>query len=568
MAGSAPLIQAPAERLAYLKRLQAEKRRQEAERFKSLDVFSLIGYEPNCLPRHEVRKRIAAGLGIADPFDPRAAEAAAPDLPEPCGECPQERFHAATEDAVLYGGASGGGKSYAITAEGIRCCVRHPGLRVLLVRRSYDELEESIFPALRKFGMAEAVGGKWNGTTRELNFSNGSVFRFRYLETIEDASRRQGGEYQLLLVDEMTLMAPGVVDILRFERLRASGGLPVIGLRATTNPGGASHGQVRGEFIDATDHGRKVVTDKHGLTVKFIQAKATDNPHLDAGHRARLDAIPDPARRAAMRDGDWDQWSGMIFKQYRWERHTMDPVAVPATWRRYNGVDWGHRSPWAVLWGAVDADGRVWIYREIYETRVGESEQARRILEAEAEDEHVAVRYADDSMWALEGDALPKAQVYAENGVHLTRAGKGPGSRVTGWQRIHSYMAEAPACPHHRANGWETCPMIHIFRTCEKTIFELKNLPYARTGNPEDSDSAAPDHAMDALRYLLVNLGGGPDFTVFPEDGTSAIAEEIGQPLQPLGPFAIRPYADDDLAYSGDYEEQAQRIVRTVRTAG
>lgn len=533
----------PPEKVLRYKKAKERLRQQEAEKWRRADVFALIGYEPNCLPRNEVRKRAAELLGIADAFDPAVTEACAPDLPEPCGQCPQERFHAATEDAVLYGGASGGGKSFAITAEGIRCCVRYPGLRVLLVRRSYDELEESIFPALRKFGMAGAVGGKWNGTTRELNFTNGSVFRFRYLETVEDASRRQGGEYQLLLVDEMTLMAPGVVDILRFERLRAADGLPVIGLRATTNPGGASHGNVRDEFIDATGHGSRVVTDDHGLTVRFIQAKATDNAHLDAGHRARLDAIPDPARRAAMRDGDWDQWSGMIFKQYRWDRHTMDPIAVPMGWQRYNGIDWGFAKPWAVLWGAIDPDGRLWLYREIYETQVGEAEQAKRILGAEADDENISVRYADDSMWDLEGDAKPKATVYAEHDVHLTKAGKGPGSRVTGWQRIHSYMAEGPACPHHRANGWDTCPMIHIFRTCEKTIFELKNLPYARTGNPEDADTQANDHAMDALRYLLVNLGAGPSWPDVepPKESPFAGIETLEQ----RGAFAYRPGDDE-----------------------
>jgi phage terminase large subunit len=461
-------------------------------------------------------------------------------LPEPCGECPQELFHSASEWDVLYGGASGGGKSFAITAEGIRACVRHRGLRVLLLRRTYDELEESIFPALRKLGMAESVGGHWNGSTRELSFPNGSLFRFRYLETKDDASRRQGGEYQLLLVDELCLMAPGVVDILRYERVRAADDIPVIGIRATSNPGGPSHGEVKERYIEATRHGRDVVTDDHGLTVRFIQAKATDNPHLDAGQKARLDAIPDPARRAAMRDGDWDQWDGMIFKQYRHDRHTMEPVTLPLSWPRYNGIDWGFAKPWAVLWAAADEDGRVWVYREIYEVQVGESEQARRIIAAEAPGEHVAVRYADDAMWATRGDAKPIADVYAENGVHLTPAGKGPGSRIAGWQRWHSYLAEAPACPHHRAQGWETCPKIHIFRTCPKLIYELKNLPYARTGSPEDADTTAADHAMDAGRYLLINLGGGPEFTILDGPKPGSLADQV-TPLEPLGTFAVRP---------------------------
>lgn len=52
--------------------------------------------------------------------------------------------------------------------------------------------------------------------------------------------------------------------------------------------------------------------------------------------------------------------------------------------------------------------------------------------------------------------------------------------------------------------------MIHIFRTCPKLLHELENLPHATTGNVEDADSKASDHAMDAMRYLLLSVGGGP----------------------------------------------------------
>jgi hypothetical protein len=515
------------------------------------DVFARIGYEPTCKPRVEAQLR---GDAV---------------IPEPCGNCPQERFHAATESDVLYGGAAGGGKSAALVAEGLRACARFAGLRTLLVRRTYDELAESIFPALRKFDYGRAIGGHWNGTDRELSFPNRSVFRFRYLESQDDASRRQGGEYQLLLVDELTLMAPGTVDILRYERLRAAGDIPVIGVRCTSNPGGPSHGEVKARYIEATNHGRDVVTDDHGLSVRFIQAKATDNPHLDAAYHARLASIPDPARRAAMRDGDWDQFAGQMFTEYRHDRHTLDPIALPETWQRYNGIDWGFAAPWAVLWGAVDADRRLWIYREIYQTQVGEADQAQRILAAEAAGENLAVRYADDSMWNLEGDAKPKADVYAENGVYLTKAGKGAGSRITGWQRIHSYMAEAPACPHHRANGWTTCPNIHIFRTCTSLLAELRSLPYARTGNPEDADTKAPDHAMDGLRYLTVNLGAGPEFTIL-DTKPVPLADELGvPPYQPLGnQMVVRQQEADGWSWADggsdeDDDEPKPWMVRT-----
>lgn len=118
-------------------------------------------------------------------------------------------------------------------------------------------------------------------STAEITFPHGSVIRLRYRESLEDASRRQGGAYQYLLVDERTLMPPGTVDVMARERLRSVHGIPVLGIRSTSNPGGASHGEVRVHYVDATAHGRKVITDDHGLTRRFTPAKATDNPYLD-----------------------------------------------------------------------------------------------------------------------------------------------------------------------------------------------------------------------------------------------------------------------------------------------
>jgi phage terminase large subunit len=517
---TAQIVQAPPEKLQRLRELREAERQHDEAQLAGVDAFAALGYEPTCKPRWQARDR---GDEV---------------IPEPCGRCPQELFHSATEDAVLYGGSAGGGKTVALIMEGIRACIRWPGIRVLILRRTYDELAESIYPEFQRIGWASALGGRWNKTEKEITFPNRSVIRLRYMESLDDASRRQGGAYQLLLVDELSLMPPGAVSVIALERLRSAHGVPVLGIRAASNPGGSSHGEVKTAYIDATARGTKVITDEHGLTRRYIPARATDNPWLDEAYHRRLDAIPDPARRAAMRDGDWGQFSGQMFTQLRWDKHTLAPMELPVSWQRYNGVDWGYAAPWAVLWGAVDEDGRVWIYRELYESHVGEAEQASRILAAEADDERVSTRWADDAMWSTRGDARPISDIYQSSGVYLTPAGKGPGSRIAGWQRIHSYMAEQAACPHHRAMGWTTCPKIHIFRTCEKLIFELENLPYARSGNVEDADSKAPDHAADALRYLLINLGGGAQAWI---DWARRKAEAVSGPPEPYEPPSPEP---------------------------
>jgi hypothetical protein len=405
--------------------------------------------------------------------------------------------------------------SYAIVMEAFKSAVRYPGIRILIMRRTFDELAESIFPVLAKHRYGMKLGARWNGTEKELRFSNGSILRCRYLESAADASRRQGGQYQLLLVDEATLMPPGAVDMIKFERLRSDGdgpnSVPVIGTRMTCNPGGPSHGAIKTRYIKPTNYGRDVFTDDNGITVRFIPAKATDNPHLNDAYFRNLDAIPDPDRRAAMRDGDWDRFAGMLFSEFSRDRHTLEPITLPAEWRRYEGVDWGYAAPWATVFGAEDPDGRIWIWRELYESGVGEAEQARRILAAE-DGIRPAARFADDAMWATLGDAKPIAQVYAEQGCLLEKAGKGPGSRIAGWQRIHSFLEDGPACLLHRDMGWSQCPRLHIFTTCVNLLRELVDLPYATRGNVEDADSNASDHAADALRYLLLNVGNAPRF--------------------------------------------------------
>ncbi len=498
---------------------------------------------------------------LADRLDP-------PDPPvfETLGYVPtpkQQVFHDATEFDVLFGGSSGGGKTRALTAEALRACMRHPGIRVGAFRRTYAELKESLLAELAGMEYGAALGAIWNGTEYELRFPNGSLIMFRYAETVKDATRRQGGQYQLLCFDERTLTPPDVIAFLESRLRSGRADIPVLGIRSSANPGGAGHGAVKARYITPTNYGRTVTRDERDRTVRFVPSSLADNPHVNPEYAADLQALP-PKMRAAFLDGNWDVFAGQMFPELS-QRHVVEPFTLPASWRRFNGVDWGFAKPWAVLWGAVCEDGRVWLYREIHQAGVGEAEQARRILAAEADGEHVAVRFSDDAMFAVRGDAKPISDIYAENGCYLTPAGKG--ARVPGWQRVRSYLADGPACPHHRAQGLDFCPMLHMFSTLTETYRTLADLPHADRGDPEDAATDGDDHLPDALRYLLINLGGGPEFTILPEAPASSIAEEI-EPLTPMGAFAVRGSFEDALPWDAGYSEQAANIVRTVKTIG
>lgn len=425
----------------------------------------------------------------------------------------QHEFHDATEFDVGYGGAAGGGKTRALLMHGIRACIEYPGIKVAAFRRSFPELESSLLEELAHIGYAAALGASYNTSKHDLTFRNGSKIRFRYAETVADATRQQGSEIQLLLVDERTQVPAAVIEYLA-TRLRSSDpNIPVLGIRSGTNPGGVGHGAFKTEFITATDHGNTVVVDGKGRTRRFIPAKVTDNPHINPEYEADLAGIKDPALRAALKDGNWDTFAGQFFTEWNRDRHVVPAFSLPESWRRVAGLDWGWAAPHAVLWAAVDANRRVFVYRELYDTQTPEKELARRILDAEGaltDDQRLrrlppekVQRVADPAMWGKTSDAHPVAVSLIGAGVLLVPA---ENDRVSGWQRVHTYLADGPACEVHRELGWETCPLLHVLdgaapnlvRTLPELIHDDKRV--------EDVDTKGEDHAPDALRYLLMFL--------------------------------------------------------------
>ena len=478
---------------------------------------------------------------------------------------PQTRFLSLPDENidVLFGGAVGGSKTFSLLMYALRACARFPGLQAFWFRTTFPELEHSVLRQLARIGYASTLGCRWRADKYELRFPGTSNLTFSHAKNEKEAAAFLSAEINLLIIDERTTVPPDVVDLL-YTRVRTGvPGVPVLGIRSATNPGNVGHSRVLSEYIEPTNHGEQEIEDANGRRRIFIQSHLTDTPQLGADYLRNLAGLPEKLRKAYL-EGDWSVFAGQVFDEWRHARHVVRPFTLPESWQRYTGTDWGFAAPWCTLWLAVDPDGRAYAYRELYATQVGESDQAKRILAAEPADEHVAVRFGDDAMWSSRGEEKSVADAYADNGCHLTRAGKGPGSRIARVQRMHTYLGEAPACPSHRAQGWKTCPKIHVFPGCANLIRTLPTLPHPQSGHVEDVDTNAEDHAYDALTYALVNLGTGPEFTVFDDQPANPLTDEI-EALQPLATFAYRPGADEPpWMQSEDDEAPVRRIVRTV----
>ena len=99
----------------------------------------------------------------------------------------QRAFVEAGADEVLFGGAAGGGKSYAQLADALLYALRYPGSRQLILRRTYPDLERSLIAQHLAF-YPRAVY-RYASSAHLGRFVNGSTVEFGYCDNEKDVYR-------------------------------------------------------------------------------------------------------------------------------------------------------------------------------------------------------------------------------------------------------------------------------------------------------------------------------------------------------------------------------------------
>jgi len=421
---------------------------------------------------------------------------------------PQTEFLAAPERDVLYGGAAGGGKSYALLADALRDA-HNPNHRGLLLRRTLGELTELIDKSRQLYMKAfpEAVFKESKSTWI---FPSGATILFSYLDRDTDVTRYQGQSFNWIAIDEIThYPTPYVWEYLR-SRLRTTDQSIVPYMRCTANPGGVGGWWIKKMYIDPTKSNtpfwaRDVETnrilrygssnaEKAGKPLfqrRFIPARLTDNPYLMASgeYEAMLNSLPEVERRRLL-EGDWDVTDGAAFAEFDRSRHVVEPFEIPRSWARIRAADYGYSSPSCVLWGAIDFDGNLWIYRELYGKGFTGEQLAERILELEYDDPTIQTAVLDESCFSRTGHGLSIAESMNRLNLRFMASNR---DRLAGKIEMHKRLGD---------NDLDE-PRLRIFNNCKHLIRTLPTLPLSKT-NPEDVDTKADDHAYDALRYMCM----------------------------------------------------------------
>lgn len=406
------------------------------------------------------------------------------DLGRPNSE-PQIRFFDSRSKYTCYGGARGGGKSWCTQRKPVGGCMKYPGLRVLIVRRRYEDLENSVIePILKLVNETVAI---YNASQHLLTFLNGSYIKFGNMESYGSATtgKYQGQEYDWIFLEEATQFTEqefrGIAAC-----CRGASSYPKR-IYMTANPGGIGHRWVKRLFVD-----RDFMEGENPDDYTFIKATVEDNKDLLEGspdYVNALDLLPEDIRRAH-RYGDWDALAGGYFPEFTLKTHVVKDFMIDPAWSKFRAFDYG-LDMFACLWIAVDYTGRCYVYREFAESKLIVSQAAGAALAATPYTERIEYTVAPPDMWSTQKDTgKTMAQVFLENGLGLVKANN---SRVQGWMALKELLKPMK----------DGRPGLLVFESCKGLIDDLMAIQH---DEKNVSDCAKNPHEIthrpDALRYF------------------------------------------------------------------
>ena len=404
---------------------------------------------------------------------------------------------------IAYGGARGGGKSWAVRTKSKLLAFRYPGIKILIVRKTYKELQNNHIEQLT----AELAGfAKYNRSDKMFRFPNGSTISFGYCANEGDLGQYQGAEYDVVFIDEAGQLQESWIRKINLC-VRGTNGFPKR-TYYTLNPGGPGHAYFKRVFVD-----RNFNPDEDPDDYFFIQAKVEDN-------KALMDTQPDylrerenlpPTLRAAWKDGRWDVYEGQFFEDFRdvpehykdrrWT-HVIEPFEIPDGWTICRSYDFGYGKPFSCAWWAVDYDGTIYRIMELYGCTRTPNEGVKWTPDKQFEEIHktemqhpwlkgkTIIGVADPAIWdASRGESV--ADTAARYGVFFT---PGDNERIAGWMQCHYRL-------QFDEDGY---PRMYVFNTCRAFIRTIPTLIYDEH-RAEDLDTKMEDHVADEWRYFCMS---------------------------------------------------------------
>ncbi len=393
------------------------------------------------------------------------------------------------------------GKTFAALTKLHALLCKYPNSRALMVRKTYTSLVQSAVVTYEKkvlpYPPEDARSGvqKYGGERPEFyTYPNGARL---VVAGLDKADKVLSAEYDFIYVnqaEECTLDD--------WEKLTG---------RATGRAGNAPYTQVFGDCNpDVPTH-----WIKNRSRLKLFDQRHEHNPTLfnqvtgeitEQGKKTMetLDALTG-LRYKRGRQGLWVGAEGQVYESFDPDIHVIDPFPIPKGWSRYRAIDFGYTNPFVCQWWAVDHDGRLYLYREIYMTKRTvnvHSDQIKRLSEGEQYLFTVSDHDAEDRATLSENDisTIPAVKDISRGLQAVEERLKVQGNGKPRLFIMKDALVEADPVLYREYPG-DTQPVN------TEQEFGSYVWPDGKDGKPNKEEPLdIYNHGMDAMRYMVMAL--------------------------------------------------------------
>lgn len=414
----------------------------------------------------------------------------------------QRMFQDTTSDEIVLAGQAGTGKSLAALYRVHHAALHWPGANCLILRKTARTLGSTTLKTFEK----RVIAPEWKktvtwfgGSTREpasYRYENGSAVAVAGMDAPD---KIMSSEYDLIFADEMTELLLEDWEAAS-SRLR-NGVLPWQQLLGACNPSHPKHWAKE----RSTDGPLLMLTSRHADNPAYAYEDGSLTPAGESYIRGRLGNLTG-LRRLRLLDGIWAAAEGIIYDEWDDAVHLVDPFDVPPNWPRWWSVDFGYTNPFVLQCWAEDPDGRLFLYRELYQTGVLVEDHARKILSI----------VAPDGVWIepkpqgiiCDHDAEGRATLERHLGMSTRPAKKAVSVGIQAMQvrlrpagdgRPRMFVMRGALVERDEALAEASRPL--------SFADEIGGYVWApsKDGKPQKEEPLkADDHAMDAARYLAL----------------------------------------------------------------
>lgn len=410
---------------------------------------------------------------------------------------------------VILDGPAGTGKTLALWHKLHALCMLFPGMRALVVRKTLASLKATALETFRRKVLHDGDGVIFRGDSGDkparYEYPNGSTIA---IGGLDKPQKIMSGEYDMIMVNEATDLNIDDLEALT-TRLR-NGITPYMQLIGDCNPAAPTHWlnqrmiEGRTTRLVSRHEDNPLLYDAQGVITRF-----------GSEYLGRLDALTG-VRYRRLRLGQWAAAENAVYEDsFDAARNIIDQFRIPADWPRYLVIDFGYTNPFVCHWLAIDPDGRIYLYREIYMTR--------RLVEDHAKQIRRLSRWGTD-----DGEPLPRAVICDHDAEDRATLERHIGLTTTPAHKAVSAGIQAVSARFRPAGDGK--PRLLIMRSAlveRDALLTEHRLPCSTAeeidgyvwDTSQNKAKEVPvkkdDHGMDTLRYGVAHFDLAPSDVMY-----------------------------------------------------